>query len=155
MSPEATQSDNPLLFEGGLPPFDAIEAEHVVPAMRVVLAELATALEKAEREAAPTWESAVECVQAIGERLGRPWGAVGHLLGVRNREELRAAHEEIQPAVVEFSLAIGQSRPLYDALKGLREGPDFARLDETQRRIVDTMLRDARHSGVGLEGEDR
>ena len=155
MSPEAVQSDNPLLFEGGLPPFDAIEAEHVVPAMKIVLSELEAELKRAEREAEPTWEGAVESVQAIGEKLGRPWGVVGHLLGVRNREELRAAHEEVQPAVVEFSLRIGQSRPLFEALQALREGPGFAALDETQQRIVDTMLRDARHSGVGLEGEAR
>ena len=155
MSPEAVQSDNPLLFEGGLPPFDAIEAEHVVPAMKIVLSELEAELERAEREAEPTWKGAVESVQAIGEKLGRPWGVVGHLLGVRNREELRAAHEQVQPAVVEFSLRIGQSRPLFEALQALREGPGFAALDETQQRIVETMLRDARHSGVGLEGEAR
>ncbi len=146
---------NPLLFSEGLPPFEAIEAEHVVPAVRALLAELSDELERVERGATSTWESTIEPLEEIGERLSRAWGVVGHLMGVRNSEELRAAHEEIQPEVVSFSLRMGQSRPIYEGLLELRNGPPFGALDATQKRIVESMLRDAQHSGVGLEDDER
>lgn len=146
---------NPLLFPEGLPPFGEIEPAHVVPAMKTLLAELGDELERVERGAEPTWESTLEPLEAIGERLGRAWGVVGHLMGVRNNDELRAAHEEVQPEVVAFGLRIGQSRPIYEAVLALRESLEFDRLDATKQRIVDSMLRDARHSGVGLEGDER
>lgn len=148
-------SENPLLFEGGLPPFESILPEHVVPAMRALLAGLNADLERVEGSATATWESTVEPTQEIGEKLGRAWGVVGHLMGVRNSDELRVAHEEMQPEVVAFSLRMGQSRPLYEGLRALKVGPGFGALDPTQRRIVDSMLRDAEHAGVGLEGEER
>lgn len=146
---------NPLLFAEGLPPFEEIKPEHVVPAMRQLLSELSDELERVESEATTTWESTVVPIEAIGERLGRAWGVVGHLMGVRNSDELRAAHEEMQPEVVAFSLRMGQSRPIYEGLLGLKDSPAFGALSPTQKRIVDSMLRDAQHTGVGLEGKER
>ncbi|HZR84902.1 MAG TPA: M3 family metallopeptidase [Candidatus Binatia bacterium] len=152
MSTTAVADDNPLLSERGLPQFDRIRPEHVVPGMRSLLAELSTELERIEAGATPTWQGAVAPVERLGERLGRAWGVVGHLMGVKNSDDLRRAHDEMQPEVVTFSMRLGQSRPLFRALKGLREGPVFGELDAAQRRIVDTLIRDAELSGVGLEG---
>ena len=150
-----SSSTNPLSFEEGLPPFESIRAEHVVPAMRALLEELGSELDRIEQNAGPTWETTIEPMQELSERLGRPWGVVGHLMGVRNSDELRAAHEEMQPEVVAFSLRMGQSKPIYDGLRALRDGPGYDALDATKRRIVDSSLRDALHSGVGLEGKAR
>ena len=83
------------------------------------------------------------------------WGRVGHLLGVRNSEALRAAHSVVQPEVVACSLRLSQSRPLYRALGRLRECRDELDLDASQRRVVDLLLRDAELAGVALEGERR
>jgi oligopeptidase A len=145
-------SKNPLLFSGGLPPFDAIEVAHIVPAMRDLLGDLTSELAKLEAAAEPTWEAAVEAPSEIGERLGRAWGVVGHLMGVRNSAELRTAHETMQPEVVAFGLRMAQSQPLHGALEGLAVGADFADLDATQQRIVTSGLRDAKLAGVALKG---
>ncbi|MCZ6465446.1 MAG: M3 family metallopeptidase [Proteobacteria bacterium] len=148
-------ADNPLLAYGRLPAFDEIRAEHVVPAVRALLEELVAEVERIERVAEASWEGLVEPLERIGDRLEFTWGIARHLLGVRNGDELREAHETVQADVVGFGLRVGQSRPIYDALHALREGDDFDRLDAAQQRIVDTLLRDARHSGVGLDGADR
>jgi oligopeptidase A len=76
-------------------------------------------------------------------------------MGVRNSEPLRAAHAAAQPAVIELLLRAAQSRPVFDALQKLAESPTFARLDAAQQRIVTVLLRDARLSGVALEGDAR
>ncbi|MFP6664602.1 MAG: M3 family metallopeptidase [Deltaproteobacteria bacterium] len=145
-------SKNPLLFTGGLPPFDAIEVSHIVPAMRELLADLAQELAKLETAAEPSWEAAVEAPSALGERLGRAWGVVGHLMGVQNSDDLRTAHETMQPEIVAFGLQMAQSQPLYRALEGLAAGAGFAALDATQQRIVTSGLRDAKLAGVALTG---
>jgi oligopeptidase A len=146
-------SANPLLDVEGLPRFDQIRPEHVVPAIRAVLAELATDLERGEAAVAPTWEGAVRPIERLTERLGRPWGTVGHLMGVKNSPPLRRSHDEVQAEVVAFSVRVGQSRPFYLALKQMRDGGDFSSLDTAQQRIVRALVREAELSGVGLAGD--
>lgn len=144
--------ENPLLDTSGPPRFHEIGPEHVVPGIRTLLAELAGALDALEASVAPTWDAVVEPLERIGDRLARVWGTVGHLLAVRNSAALREAHEVVQPEVVAFSLRLAQSRPVYRALEALQAGAEWRALDAAQRRIVDSLLRDARLSGVGLEG---
>ncbi len=145
-------SDNPLLASGGPPRFDLIRAEHVVGGMRALLAGLGADLDRLEATAAPAWDAVVEPLDRLTDRLSFAWGTVGHLMGVRSSEALRAAHRTVQPEVVAFSLRLGQSRPLYRALKALQAGAGGTVLDATGRRIVDALVRDAELSGVGLEG---
>ena len=91
------------------------------------------------------------------EDLDRPfeyaWRPVGHLLGVKNSEPLRIAHETMIPEVVALSLKLQQSRPIYQGFKDLKEGDEGRALSEGQVRVLEEKIRDAEHSGVGLEGE--
>jgi len=148
-------SDNPLLSLAGLPDFASIGPEHIVPGIRALLVDLATELERLEASAAPSWSGLVEPLERMGDRLERAWGVAQHLLSVRNSEALRVAFETVQPEVVELGLRVGQSRPIFDGLQALRAGSEWSNLDPAQQRIVECLLRDARHSGVGLEGEAR
>jgi len=151
----AAVAQNPLLIGEGLPPFDRIAPEHVVPGMRQLLQELEQELSELEAKATPTWEGTVAPLARIEERLDWSWGIVNHLMGVKNSSALRQAHEQVQPEVVRFGNRLSQSAPIYRALKQLRDGPDWERLDRAQQRIVDAYLQDAELSGVGLEGERR
>lgn len=151
-----TTADNPLLDRTALlPRFPEILPEHVAPAMEQVLADVEREFEAFEAAVAPSWAHAVEPLERLNDRLERPWGVVGHFLGVRNSDALREAHEQVLPAVVQLGMRIGQSRPLFRALEALRDGPDWASLDAAQRRIVESLIRDARLAGVALEGEAR
>jgi oligopeptidase A len=143
---------NPLLAERGLPRFDEILPEHVVPGIRTLLRELEDELERIEAGVAPDWDRVVAPLEQLNDRLSFAWGTVGHLMGVRNSDALREAHEAVQPEVVTFSLRVGQSKPIYRALKELRDGPGWGALDPAQQRIVKALVRDAELAGVGLEG---
>jgi oligopeptidase A len=155
MIANATAIDNPLLIGKGLPPFEAIKPEHVVPAMTQLLAELDEELAKLEHQVTPSWSGLVEPLDRLGERLTWSWGVVSHLMGVKNSPELREAYETVQPQVIQFSNKLNQSQPLYKAFKALREGDDWSRLEPAQKRIVEAAIRDAELSGIGLEGEKR
>ncbi|PSO55831.1 MAG: peptidase M3 [Cyanobacteria bacterium SW_8_48_13] len=151
----ATTIDNPLLIGEGLPPFEAIQPEHVVPGMTQLLAELEEELAHLEANVTPTWGGLVEPLTQIEERLTWSWGVVSHLMGVQNSSQLREAYEIMQPQVVEFGNKLSQSKPLYEAFKALREGENWNTLDPAQQRIVEAAIQDAELSGVGLEGEKR
>ncbi len=155
MIANATITDNPLLIGKGLPPFEAVKPEHVVPAMTQLLAELEEELTTLEAKVTPTWNGLVEPLEGLGERLTWSWGIVSHLMGVKNSPELREAYETVQPQVVQFSNKLSQSQPFYKAFKALHESNDWSSLEPAQQRIVEAAIRNAELSGVGLEGEKR
>ncbi|MEO0800947.1 MAG: M3 family metallopeptidase [Cyanobacteria bacterium J06642_2] len=146
-------ASNPLLVGRGLPPFDEIQSAHVVPAMTQLLETLQTELQSLENAVKPTWSELVKPLQQLTERLRWSWGIVGHLMGVKNSPELREAYETVQPQVVQFATQLNQSKPLYLAFKALRDSAEWAELESAQHRIVESAIRDADLSGVGLEGD--
>ncbi|RCJ14995.1 peptidase M3 [Nostoc sp. ATCC 43529] len=155
MSASTILFDNPLLQGTGLPPFAEIKPERVVPAFNQLLAELDQQLAALEANVEPTWEGLVKPLEKLTERLTWSWGAVNHLMGVKNSPELREAHETIQPQVIQFINKLGQSQPIYNAFKVLRASNGWETLEPAQQRIVEAAIRDAELSGVGLEGKAR
>ena len=151
--------DNPLLIGKGLPPFEKIEAQHVEPGIRQLIGELTEDVrsleETLEQTSSTTWESLCVPLTAITERLSWSWGIIGHLMGVKNSPELRAAYESVQPDLVQFSNEVSQSQAIYQGLKRLREGSQWQNLSPAQQRIVEAELRDAELSGVGLTGQTK
>lgn len=155
MSTNTIISDNPLLKGSGLPPFGEMKPEHVVPAFNQLLAELDEELATIEAHVEPTWSGLVEPLEKLTQRLNWSWGVVNHLMGVKNSSELREAYETVQPLVVQFSNKLSQSQPIYNAFKAVRASDTWATLDSAQQRIVESAIRDAELSGVGLQGEAR
>lgn len=145
--------ENPLLIGEGLPPFEKIQPDQVVPAITQLLQDLESKLTQLEANVTPTWDGLVAPLEQIEERLSWSWGIVGHLMGVKNSPELRQAYESMQPEVVKFWNRLSQSQPIYEGFKALRQSESWSTLDETQQRIVEAALRDAELSGVGLQGE--
>ncbi len=162
---EATDfaTGNPLLIGKGLPPFGDIKPEHVVPGIERLLQDLEEALRsletqltsKLENNDAPTWEDLVEPIIPMTEKLSWSWGIISHLMGVKNSPELRAAYESVQPSLVQFSTQLNQNQVIYKALKRLRQSESWNDLAPAQKRIVESDLRDAELSGVGLSGEPK
>ena len=145
---------NPLLT-GAVPDLSRIAATHVEPAIDTLLEELQGEREALEAAGDATWAATVEPLEALQDRLEIAWGAVKHLLSVRNHDALRAAVEAAQPRVVEFLLDLEQSTSIYERLQAIRDGGEWSTLDPGRQRIVRNLIRDARLSGVGLADESR
>ncbi|MDJ0718767.1 MAG: M3 family metallopeptidase [Prochloraceae cyanobacterium] len=150
-----TNTDKPLLIGKGLPPFDRIKPEQVVPDINQLKGELEAKLGDLEANVTPSWSGLVEPLTHIEESLSWSWGIVGHLMGVKNSPELRQAYEETQPQVVQFVNKLNQSKPIYQAFKALKAGSEWETIQPAQKRIVESAIRDAELAGVGLEGEKR
>lgn len=143
---------NPLLIGRGLPPFSEIQPEHVVPAISELLEKVNADLTQLETNLTPTWPGLVEPLDRITESIGWSWSIVGHLMGVKNSPELRAAYEQMQPQVVQFWMRLGQSTALYAGYKAIKASPEWATYAPAQHRIIDAAIRDMELSGVGLTG---
>lgn len=152
-------SDNPLLQTAGLPAFDRIRAEHIVPGVKAVLERAEQRIAEIERElesgVEPTWENTLQALDDVDRPFEYAWGPVGHLFGVKNSAELREAYETVLPDVVTFSLRVKQSEPIYKAVKALRDGPAWNDLSEARRRIVEKKILTTELAGIGLSGEKR
>jgi len=162
--------NNPLVVKDSLPLFGDIKPEHMMPAISKDLKEMKSQLEKFEtflknpqtgeawgkRRIEYNFEGVIEELEKIQFPLTYSWGVMGHLMGVKNSEELRKAHDEIQPQVIALYQSIGQSESLYAALNAIKTRKSiWNNLDEAQQRIVDSSLRQMIHSGVGLEGTEK
>lgn len=146
-------SNNPLLARNGLPQFDAITPEHVIPAMDITLTEVEEKLQAIENNIIPTWDGLCKPLEELDTPFEYTWGVVNHLISVKNSDALRKAHQEILPKVISFSLRMSQSKPIYEGLKKLQASPEFASLNDARKRIIEKKIKAAEHAGVGLEGQ--
>ena len=159
---EPTEKSNPLLAQPSLfPRYADIRAEHVQPALderldaaEAALVRLEAAITaKLETGGTPTYSELNDEAERIEELVGGPWSAVNHLKSVKDEEALRKAVEVTQPKVVRFSTRLSQSAPIYSGWSALRaDEKAWAALSETQRRVAEIAIRDAKLAGIGLQG---
>lgn len=154
---ESIPRPNPLLAPADtLIDYAAVRPEHIEPALRELIAATRQAVEEAATSSAPvTWENLVESIESPSERLQRAWSVAGHLNGVVNTPELRAAFNTCLPLMSEFSTWVGLHTGLYARYQALAHSPLYTTLTPTRRRIIDLALRDFRLSGVELQGAAR
>src|SRR5215468_3398793 len=94
-------------------PFDQIRAEHVVPAIDILLADAQMRLEKT-----------IECddpllaLDTLTERLDFAMGVVRHLESVATTPQLREAYNEVQPKVSVFHSSLPLNESLWKAIQG-------------------------------------
>lgn len=142
---------------GHLPVWSGIQPERVEPGLRALLQQTELTFDGLEaacsRNEATRWETLMDPLERLQDRLGRAFGAVMHLTSVKYTDALQAAYDAVRPAYVALITRIGQSRPVYDAMQALRDGPAAQTLNTAQRRILDESIRIMERGGVHLQGE--
>ncbi|ETN17735.1 hypothetical protein PPTG_05469 [Phytophthora nicotianae INRA-310] len=159
----ASASSNSLeacVRERQLPPFERLQLDEIEPAITNAAADYTRDLHELEKKLRDAGENVqfgdvVDPLEVQGDALGRMWGIVGHLMSVRNSEELRAVHDKLQQLVIKTVTEASQSKTLYDAYLAVRESDEWSKLELAQQRIIELSLRSATLSGVGLEGEEK
>ena len=148
-------ANNPLLQPYDLPPFSAIRAEHVLPAIEQILADNRKAIAEILQTQGknPGWAGLVLAMDELNDRLGAAWSPVSHLNAVCNNAELREAYESCLPALSAYSTELGQNRELFEAYQALASSPEAAGFDVAQNTILEQALRDFRLSGIDLPAD--
>ena len=146
---------NPLLSTAPLPDFAAVRAEHVGPALDVLLAEADAALAQATSESMPADYRRLEQVLAVPvERLSSAWGTVTHLQAVADTPALREAQSQNLPRVTDFFTRVSADARLYAKYKAVAASPAAA-LSPAQAKALANTLRDFVLGGAELQGEAR
>ncbi|MGR9089525.1 MAG: M3 family metallopeptidase [Gammaproteobacteria bacterium] len=148
-------SDLDLAIEQ-LPVFSAIKPESIV-------ADLSDLLESNRRDVEaltkiggpPGWENFVEPLEEIGDRLSRFFSPIGHLHGVADSDELRAAYNEAIPLLSAYGSEMAQNDGLFDAFSRLRNSDSYSAYSNAQKKVIDNALRDFRLGGIALESDKR
>jgi len=144
----AENKDNPLLADLELPPFSRIGGDDVLGAVQTLLARgrglVAEVLDAAEE---PTWESVVQPMGEIDDRISRAWSPVAHLNAVADNPRLREAHNAALPLLSEYATEMGQNDGLYHSYKRIA---DTTGLSPSQQKVLANAMRDFRLAGVDL-----
>ena len=147
---------NPLLESHVLPPFAAIEAAHVEPAVSQIINESRAFLQNLLKNLSnPAWETLVAPLEKQGDKLDQAWSPVSHLNAVRNNDELRNAYNASIALLTEYGTELSQNEALYKAYQQLADSPEYKNLSQSQKQAVDNALRDFRLGGVALSAEDK
>lgn len=143
--------NNPLLQQTNLPAFSQIKPEHVLPALKQVLAEnrqlIVTILAITDGY---TWDNFIVPLMQADERLDKLWSPIGHLHGVQDSAELRPVYTEALDLITEYNTEIGQNTALYQVYQAIRDNPDFSNWLPERKRIVENSLKNFHLSGVDL-----
>jgi oligopeptidase A len=138
-----------------LPPFHRIEVKHIEPAIDQILEEIKAATETVLEDGEYSWEHTLRPLEDMDDRLSRVWSPVSHLHNVADNEELRGAYNACLPKLSAYGTEKYQNVALHRAFKTVATAPEFAKLGDAERRIIDNALRDFRLSGVELKPAER
>ena len=140
---------NPLLTDTPLPLFHSIEPAHAEPAIRQLLDGNRQELQQLLASGASGWDGIVAPLERMHHRLARAWSPIGHLNGVLNSDEMRAAYNACLPLLTAYHTELGQNAALCAAYQRVLDD-EGSRLQPEQRKLVENALRDFRLAGVAL-----
>lgn len=150
-----SDTQNPLLTNTYIVEFEKVEPQHVEPAVTQLIEETEKTIEVLESVEKATWDSVMSPLNKLEIDYQRAFSPVPHLLSVRNSEELREVYEKVQPSIVEASLKLAQNEKIFEHFSEIKEGDQWSSLDNTQKRIVESKILDAKLSGIALKGEEK
>lgn len=141
-------------FRADLPVFSAIKPAEVEGKLRALLDSNRAELERLLSTDTPTWDSVIVPLEEMQHRLSRTWSPVGHMNGVVNSDELRAAYNACLPLLTAWNTDLAQNERLYKAYETVLKN-EGARLTPGQRKLVENALRDFRLAGVALPSDKK
>jgi oligopeptidase A len=140
---------NSTLQTDDLPVFSSLQVASIEPSIRRLLDSHRQQLEALLDSDAASWDTLIVPLEEMQHRLSRTWSPIGHMNGVVNTDELRAAYNACLPLLTAWHTDLGQNERLYRAYESVltNESP---RLTPGQRKLVENALRDFRLAGVAL-----
>ncbi|MGB6976701.1 MAG: M3 family metallopeptidase [Gammaproteobacteria bacterium] len=148
--------NNPLLEQLRLPHFSKIQPQHIIPAVEQILTENRAEVENILKQKEPfTWQNLMQPLEELEDHLNSTWAIINHLNAVANSKDIREAYHACLPKISEYSTEMAHNKKLYNAVKSLADGPEYAKLDPVQQKIIRDELRDFHLAGVDLPPEDK
>jgi peptidyl-dipeptidase Dcp len=152
---EAELAGNPFLGEWdtpyGVPPFNAIEDAHYLPAIKKGILDLRAEIDAiVDNPEPPSFENTIIALEVAGELLQRVASTFGNITGTDTNDELRALESEIYPMLTREFDAITMNDALWQRVKAVYDQRDTLGLDEQDARLLELRHRSFVRSGAAL-----
>ncbi len=149
-------ADNPLLTERFPIQFDAIKAEHVQPAIDLLLRQMKQRLADLGDPRVPrTYADILLTLDKMTEPLDFAMSVVRHLESVATTPELRAAYNAVQEPVSMFYTSIPLDANLWAAVKAVNQSPEAESLAPVHKRFLEKTVTRFRREGADLDAEGK
>ena len=142
-------SQNPLYHPPAAPDFARIQPEHI-DAIFAIIEENRAETERLATLTAPTWDTLMQPLERMANRLSKAVSPISHLHGVQSSDAWRAAYEKILPELAAYGTDLAQHNGLYQAVRALRAGDEYPRLSAAQQKVIDDSLESFERHGVAL-----
>lgn len=142
VTPSPSASENPMLKSwtgpyGGVPPFDRVRVDELIPAFEAAMAEQLAEVEAiAANPAPPTFANTIAALERTGRTLDRVQTLFGVHASTLSTPEVQAVEREISPKLAAFGDRITQNAPLFARLAAVYETRETSGLDAEQQRLV-------------------
>ncbi len=148
---------NPLLSEWntqfGVPPFDQINNEHYLPAMRQAMAEHMKEIDAISATAGPaSFANTIEALERSGSALNRVTNVFFAVESAHSNDAMREVASTVAPELAAHSDAINLNAALYARVKAVYDQRDDLDLSAEQKRLLEETHKGFVRSGVNLEG---
>lgn len=147
-----TTTENPLLIERFPIPWDEVKAEHIEPAMDLLLQQMRNRLRDLVNPEIPRlYENILLGLDRVTEPLDYAMAVVRHLESVATTPELRAAYNAIQEPVSMFYTSIPLDPALWQAVKTVEASADQDQLSPVHKRFLTKTVSGFRRAGADLD----
>ncbi len=149
-------ASNPLLSERFPIPFHAISAEHVKPAVDLLIEQMKQRIDDLAAPKTPrTYKEILLALDTATEPLDFAMSVVRHLESVATTPELRAAYNEVQEPVSMFYTSIPLHEQLWAAVKTVAGSREVSELPPVHKRYLKKTVSGFRRVGADLDGEGK
>ena len=153
---DETIVENPLLTERFPIPFDSIKAEHVTPAIDVLLEQMKKRLVELGSSQVPrTYENILIALDRMTEPLDFAMNVVRHMESVATYPELRAAYNQVVGPVSQFYTSIPLDPNVWAAVKAVAESKQVPELAPIDKRFLEKTVSNFRRAGADLNEEGK
>ena len=144
--------DNPLLVERFPIQFGAVKAEHVEPAIQLLLKQVnARLISLGNPETPRTYKDILLALDQMTEPLDFAMALVRHLETVVTTPELRAAHNAVQEPVSAFYTSIALNENLWNGVKAVNASGEKENLAPVHQRYLQKTITGFRRAGADLD----
>ncbi len=148
--------DNPLLREWKtpfqLPPFDLIEPEHFLPAIKAGIAQNRKEIDAVvNNPQPPTFANTIEALENAGELLSKVQGAFGGLTSAETNPQLQAVNREVTPLLSALRDEVRLNDKLFARVKAVYDKRDALKLTPIQVRLVEEVYKGYVRAGANLD----
>jgi len=156
---EPVMAGNPLLEEwagpyGGVPAFDVMNLADLEPAMEAAMASSLAALDLIAQQPEPAnFENTIVATEGATEELNRVDAYYGIWGSNLSTPEFREIDQRLAPRIADYYSAVRQNAKLFERIRAVYEGEEFASLRPDQQRLTWLVYDSFASYGARLEGE--